>query len=248
VAALDGTGVRALLLDIEGTTTPVSFVYDGLFPYARTHVRDFLQRHVDEAAVRDDVAQLRKEYRTDESQGISLPGWDETSREAVVESATAYALTLMASDRKATGLKSLQGRIWQEGYESGALRGQVYPDVPPAFERWRRQGRTIAIFSSGSVLAQKQIFSTTPVGDLTRHIRAHFDTTVGPKREPSSYGRIAREMGFPAAEVLFLSDTPAELDAAREAGLGTVMCAREATPPASAHPVVRTFDPVCPDP
>jgi enolase-phosphatase E1 len=247
VAAKDGAGVRGLLLDIEGTTTPVSFVYDVLFPYARAHVHDFLRRHADEPTVRGDVAQLRNEHRTDQSQGIAVPAWDETSPDAVVESATAYALSLMASDRKATGLKSLQGRIWQGGFESGALRGQVYPDVPPAFERWRRQGRLLAVFSSGSVLAQKQIFSTTPEGDLTRHIHAHFDTNVGSKREASSYTRIARELGLQAAEVLFLSDTPAELDAARAAGLGTTLIARDREAGPSSHAAARTFDPVCPD-
>jgi enolase-phosphatase E1 len=162
VSSLGGDGVRGLLLDVEGTTTPVSFVYDVLFPYARAHVRDFLRRAVDHPAVRDDVAQLYKEHKTDKSQGIAVPEWDATSPDSVLESAVAYALFLMASDRKATGLKSLQGQIWREGYESGALRGQVYPDVPPAFARWRRQGRTIAVFSSGSVLAQKLLFPPRP--------------------------------------------------------------------------------------
>jgi enolase-phosphatase E1 len=247
VTASDGAGIRGLLVDIEGTTTPVSFVYDVLFPYARARVRDFLRLHAEEPAVREDVAQLRKEYRTDQGQGIAVPAWDETTPQAVVESAATYALALMASDRKATGLKSLQGRIWQEGYQSGELRGQVYADVLPAFERWRRQGRTIAVFSSGSIQAQKQIFSTTPEGDLTRHIRAHFDTTVGSKREAGSYARIARELGGQAAEVLFLSDTVAELDAAREAGLGTTLIARDREPGPTSHAVARTFDAVCPD-
>lgn len=248
MSSLVGDGVRGLLLDVEGTTTPVSFVYDVLFPYARAHVRDFLRRHIGDYALGDDLAQLYREYRTDKSQGIAVPEWDVTLPDAVLESAATYALFLMASDRKATGLKSLQGRIWQEGYDSGAIRGQVYPDVPPAFERWRRQGRTIAVFSSGSVLAQKLLFSTTPAGDLTGHIRAHFDTTVGSKREAASYGRIAREMGLAAGQVLFLSDTPAELDAARKAGLSTALCVREGGSAASSDAVVRTFDPVCPEP
>jgi enolase-phosphatase E1 len=247
VTTRGGEPVFAVLLDVEGTTTPVSFVYDMLFPYARAHVRRFLEDHWNDPPVREDVAQLRKEHRTDQSQGIAVPAWDESSPQALAESAATYALSLMASDRKATGLKSLQGRIWQAGYESGELRGQVYPDVPPAFERWRRQGRTIAVFSSGSVLAQKQIFSTTAEGDLTRHVGAYFDTTVGSKREASSYARIARELGLQAAAVLFLSDTPAELDAARAAGLGTTLVARESEPGPSSHPVARTFDPVCPD-
>jgi enolase-phosphatase E1 len=247
VASLGGDRVRGLLLDVEGTTTPVSFVYDVLFPYARAHVREFLRRAVDQPAVRDDVAQLYKEHKTDKSQGIAVPEWDATSPDSVLESAAAYALFLMAADRKATGLKSLQGQIWREGYASGAIRGQVYPDVPPAFARWQRQGRTIAVFSSGSVLAQRLLFSTTPAGDLTGHIRAHFDTSVGAKREAASYGRIVGEMGLVPEQVLFLSDTPAELDAARAAGLGTALCVREGDPPAApSHPVVRTFETVCP--
>lgn len=248
MASLGGDGVRGLLLDVEGTTTPVSFVYDVLFPYARAHVRDFLRRAADQPGIRDDVAQLYKEHKTDESQGVAVPAWDATRPESVLESAAAYALFLMAADRKATGLKSLQGRIWKEGYGSGALRGQVYPDVPPAFARWRRQGRAIAVFSSGSVLAQQLLFSTTPAGDLTRHIQAHFDTGVGSKREAASYGLIARKLGRAPEQVLFLSDTTAELDAARGSGLLTALCAREGEPPASSHAVVRTFDPVCPDP
>jgi enolase-phosphatase E1 len=241
-----GDGVRGLLLDVEGTTTPVSFVYEVLFPYARAHVRGFLERHLRDDGVRDDLAQLRKEHRTDESQGIAVPAWPEAP-DALLDSATAYALFLMEADRKATGLKSLQGRIWKEGYEAGSLRGQVYADVPPAFERWRRQGRTIAVFSSGSVLAQKLLFATTSAGDLTRHIQAHFDTAVGSKREATSYGLIARELGRAPGQLLFLSDTEAELDAARGAGLATALCVREGgAPAASAHPVVRTFETVCP--
>jgi enolase-phosphatase E1 len=127
------------------------------------------------------------------------------------------------------------------------LRGQVYPDVPAAFERWHRQGREVAIFSSGSVLAQKLLFATTPAGDLTPHIRAHFDTTTGSKRESKTYARIARELGLDPSRVLFVSDTPAELEAARGAGMAVAHCLREATAAASPYPVVRTFEAVCPE-
>jgi len=241
-----GEAVSAVLLDVEGTTTPVTFVYEVLFPYARARVRDFLQRHWEDPGVGEDVAQLRNEHRTDKSQGVDVPEWDDAPG-TTLESAVAYVLFLMDGDRKATGLKALQGRIWEEGYGSGAVHGEVYPDVPPAFARWERQGRTVAIFSSGSVLAQKLLFATTPAGDLTRHIRVYFDTTTGAKREAASYRRIARELGLEPARVLFLSDTAAELDAARGAGLGTALCVREGEPPAvPSHPVVRTFDTVCP--
>ncbi len=238
---LHGEGVRAILLDIEGTTTPIEFVSVVLFPYARARARDFL-RHGEEPAVREDLRRLREEQAADERAGSSPPPWRDT-----LDSAVAYVHFLMDRDRKSTGLKSLQGRIWEEGYRSGALRGEVFPDVPIAFERWRRQGRDIAIFSSGSVLAQKLLFASTPAGDLTRYIRAYFDTTTGPKREAQSYRRIARALGYESREVLFLSDVLAELDAAREAGMGTALCVRtgEAVA-ASPHAAVYTLDGVCP--
>ena len=125
----------------------------------------------------------------------------------------------MDRDRKSTALKSLQGRIWEAGYVSGELRSHLYPDVRPALERCRAQGRKIAIFSSGSVLAQRLLFAHTPDGDLTPLIDGFFDTTTGPKREPESYGRIAAALSVPPAAVLFVSDVAAELDAARAAGL-----------------------------
>ncbi len=150
----------------------------------------------------------------------------------------------MDQDRKSTGLKSLQGKIWEEGYRSGDLRGEVYPDVPPALERWRRQGIDVAIFSSGSVQAQRSLFGNSVAGDLTRFIRAYFDTTTGPKREPESYTRIAAALERLPSAVLFLSDIAAELDAAQDTGMQTGLCIRTPgqTPAAGAHPVIRAFD------
>jgi enolase-phosphatase E1 len=150
----------------------------------------------------------------------------------------------MDQDRKSTGLKSLQGKIWDEGYRSGELRGEVYADVPVAMERWRSQGTEIAIFSSGSVQAQRSLFSTTPAGDLTRFIKAYFDTTTGPKGAPESYTRIAAALGRQASRVLFLSDVTAELDAARAAGMQTGLCVRspDSVPPSGGHPVIHDFE------
>jgi enolase-phosphatase E1 len=150
----------------------------------------------------------------------------------------------MDQDRKSTGLKSLQGKIWEEGYRAGDLRGEVYPDVPPALERWRRQGIDVAIFSSGSVQAQRSLFTSTAAGDLTRFIRAYFDTTTGAKTAPDSYARIAAALQRSPSEVLFLSDVGAELDAARTAGMRTALCVRTpASPPSTvAHPVIHAFD------
>lgn len=151
----------------------------------------------------------------------------------------------MDRDRKSTALKSLQGKIWDEGYRSGELRGEVYPDVPPALERWRREGLDIAIFSSGSIQAQQLLFRSTPFGDLTRFMRAYFDTTTGPKTQPESYRRITAALGRDPRDVLFVSDVPAELDAAQRAGMQTRLCVRDPESPldaAGVHQVVRDFD------
>lgn len=234
--------MRALLLDIEGTTTPLTFVTRVLFPYAREHARAFLQAHAGDRDVQADVRALAAEHAADEGAGARPPAWSETT-----ESAVAYVHFLMDQDRKSTALKSLQGRMWAEGYARGALRGEVYGDVPRAFARWRDQGRTIAIFSSGSVLAQTLIFRHLPGGDLTPFLRAYFDTTTGPKREPRSYAAIAEALGVEPASVLFLSDVAEELDAARASGMQTALCVREGPPAAGTHPVIRTFDEACPE-
>jgi enolase-phosphatase E1 len=235
----------ALLLDIEGTTTPVDFVTRVLFPYARERVRDFLARRASE--VRDDLALLFSEHEADRRAGPSPPPWHDDSPAAVLDSAAVYVHWLMDRDRKSTALKSLQGRIWEEGYQSGDLRGRVYPDVPPALARWRAQGRDVAIFSSGSVLAQKLLFSRSEAGDLTPLVRAYFDTTTGAKRDAESYRRIARALGQAPEAVLFLSDVTAELDAARSAGMTTALCVREGpATTGAAHPVVSSFEQVLP--
>lgn len=240
----DPEHIRAVLLDIEGTTTPIDFVTRVLFPYARARVGEFLDRRARE--VRDDLARLSSEHQADERAGRSPPPWRGDSAAAVIDSAVAYVHWLMDRDRKSTALKALQGRIWEEGYEAGDLRGQVYPDVPRAFARWRAQGREIAIFSSGSVLAQKLLFSRSDAGDLTPCLRAYFDTNTGAKADAESYRKIARALGREPPAVLFLSDVAAELDAAGKAGTATGLCVRGEALASSSHPVVRSFDEVLP--
>ena len=232
--------IGAVLLDIEGTTTPIEFVHHTLFGYARARVNEFLERHWDDSDVRTDVARLREEHAADSAQASPpAPSWKDH-----VAGVVAYVHWLMDRDRKSTGLKSLQGKIWEEGYRSGELESEVYPDVLPALERWRGEGIDVAIFSSGSVQAQRSLFSHTAAGDLTRFIRAYFDTTTGPKTAPESYARIATSLECSPSEVLFVSDVAAELDAARMAGMRTGLCAREpgSAPSSGAHPVIRTFD------
>lgn len=239
---------RAVLLDIEGTTTPVEFVYEILFPFARSHVREFVEQHFNSEAVRADVEALREEHRADALKGNGPPAWGEDSASLLLASAVSYVHWLMDQDRKSRALKSLQGKIWEGGYRTGRLRGQVYADVPPAFERWKKQGRGIYIFSSGSVLAQKLIFAHTTEGNLTQYLNGYFDTTTGAKTSAASYQSIGKKIGAPAAEILFVSDVAAELDAARDAGMGTALCVRPGSrePEQSAHTVIHTFDEILP--
>jgi enolase-phosphatase E1 len=196
-------------------------------------VQEFLDRHAADHEVEADIALLRAEHVA------------ETSPPPMA-SVSAYVRWLMDHDRKSTGLKSLQGKIWEEGYRAGELRGEVYPDVPPALARWREHGRDIAIFSSGSVQAQRDLFATTTAGDLTRFIRAYFDTTTGPKGVANSYTSIAAALGRSPDTVLFLSDVAAELDAARTAGMQTALCVRttEMAVPSGEHQIIRMFDEV----
>jgi len=233
------SGGPALLLDIEGTTTPVTFVTDVLFPFARKRLREFLEAHAQEPPVAAQLEALEREH-AHEDQTDAPPRWNEGDR---IASACAYLEWLMDRDRKTTPLKALQGSIWEHGYRAGDLVAPVYDDVPPAYARWRAAKREIAIFSSGSVLAQKLLFAHTNAGDLTSFISAYFDTTTGPKKAPASYRKIAAAMGKPPEQVLFVSDIAGELDAAREAGMHTSLCARPGARDAlsSTHDRIRTF-------
>jgi enolase-phosphatase E1 len=226
---------RLVLLDIEGTTTPIDFVFRVLFPYARARVAAFLESHASQPDVIQDVAGLRAEHERDVVAGRKPPPWS--------DGAAAYARWLMDADRKLTALKALQGRIWESGFASGELVGQVYPDVPAALRRWTADGRKVAIFSSGSVLAQKQLFGHSDQGDLTPRLSGHFDTTTGAKADAASYRKIAQALGEPPDAGLFVSDVVAELDAARDAGFATALSVRNPPGPApNGHRAVSSFD------
>ncbi len=251
VALPDPARIRAILLDIEGTTTPIDFVHGTLFPFACARIESFILEHLSRDDVRDDLKALGQEHASERAQIPGLPPWHDDSAEGRGRSAIAYLYWLMDRDRKSTALKSLQGKIWEAGYRSGELRGQVYPDVAPAFARWRRQKRTIGIFSSGSVLAQKLLFAHSTAGDLAPFIGAYFDTTTGPKQDAESYHRIAQALGPAPDEIVFLSDAVAELDAARRAGMETALCVRSGHlgvrgPSVATHTIVRTLDEVLP--
>jgi enolase-phosphatase E1 len=227
---------RAVLLDVEGTTTPVDFVFETLFPFARGRMADYLAAHAREPETAADLEALRAEHARDRAAGLDVPPFE-------AEGGAAYARWLIDQDRKTTPLKSLQGRIWEEGYRGGLLRSAIYGDVPAALLRWTGRGARVAIFSSGSVLAQKLLFGHTVFGDLTGHLSGFFDTQTGPKREAESYRAITQALAIPPADTLFVSDIVAELDAARAASLGTALCVRRPPGPApNGHPVHASFD------
>ena len=224
--------MTTILTDIEGTTSSISFVKDVLFPYARRALPRFVHEHGHEAEVRrwlDQVALENGGLCQDAMIVETLQGW-------------------IDEDRKHTALKALQGMIWEAGYASADFTAPVYPDAVDALRGWHEAGHALAVYSSGSVPAQKLLFAHTDAGDLTGLFSAWFDTTVGGKREAGSYARIVRELGVAASQVMFLSDVVAELDAAREAGLGTVLVDRDTDYPqprtgeaAGGHPRVTGF-------
>jgi len=244
---IDEPLIRTILLDIEGTTTPVGFVYKTLFPYASRRVEFFLRQHFRDPELRSLIAELRAQHQRDERDGTQPPSWHDEAEDAQLHSSVAYVNWLMGRDSKCTPLKTLQGKIWQYGYERVELHGEVYPDVPPALTRWRKQGREISIYSSGSVLAQQLLFRSTAAGDLTEHISKFFDTRVGAKSESESYRKIAVELGRSPQEVLFISDARKEVEAAQGAGMPAILCLREGTVPDGTHQVIHDFDQVLPE-
>jgi 2,3-diketo-5-methylthio-1-phosphopentane phosphatase len=238
---------RLYLLDVEGTVAPMSLVTEQLFPYARTRFAEFLQRKRDDEAVRADLVLLAEENSADKSGGI--PRLGQVRDAAQVASprfrldAMVYLMWLMDRDRKSTALKSLQGKIWKSGFERGELKGTLFEDVPDAFKRWSAIGR-VAIYSSGSVEAQKLLFQYSIYGDLTPWIAGYFDTRTGAKMESASYTAIASAMNVAPDQTLFFSDSVRELDAAHEARCGTRLVVREGNAPVvdtHGHSVLESF-------
>ena len=206
--------IHSIITDIEGTTTPISFVHRTLFPYARERLSEFLARNPTHPALVD-VPEPKLE---------NLINW-------------------MDHDKKITSLKSIQGEIWRDGFKKGLLRGKVYADVPPALRNWSEAGQELFVFSSGSVDSQKLLFGHTPEGDLTLQFKAFFDTNIGPKKQSDSYRAILHAIGRKPGETLFLSDAEAELDAAAAAGLAVCQLVRleDKTHPSSRHQIAHNF-------
>jgi enolase-phosphatase E1 len=217
---------RAVLLDIEGTVTPISFVHEVLFPFARNHVREFLVQHLKRPEVQTDVTALVREHAADAERSEQTRPIDAESIDSIID----YVNWLIERDRKSPALKSLQGKIWEEGYRDGSLKAPLFDDVVPNLQRLRANNFQVAIFSSGSILAQKLLFAHTRTGDHTDLIDAYFDTGVGSKMEAGSYRRIAHELDLEAEAIVFVSDVVNELKAAREAGMKAILCVRPGNP------------------
>jgi len=214
---------KLYLLDVEGTIAPLTLTTEVLFPYARKRFSAFLREHFGDDAIRRDLSALATERMAETDS--DAPRCCGDGQESL-----AYLFWLMDRDRKSTALKSLQGKIWKEGFESGELKGTLFEDVPPALARWAGQGK-VAIYSSGSVEAQKLFFRHSSAGDLTGLVCGYFDTRTGIKTEPASYAAIAEAMNVEPGASLFFSDAIKELDAARKAGLQTRLVVRPGNPP-----------------
>lgn len=221
--------IQFVLMDVEGTTTSIDFVHQTLFPYAAEHLRGFVHTHQEEEQVKQVLAEVQSTI------------WEEEGQEAGLEDSIDQLLDWIRKDRKHPALKRLQGYIWKDGYQTGAYQGHVYPDVVPAWKVWLAEGRRLGIYSSGSVEAQKLLFAHSIEGDLTPFLSAHFDTGVGHKKEVTSYQTIATELDLSPRQIGFLSDVPAELDAARDAGMLTCHVVRPGTPGGDSHPEVPDF-------
>ena len=214
---------KGILLDIEGTTSSVSFVYDEMFPFVRRELHSFLSSQWNDVDV-----QLACEQIASDAGHESVASWcgDSAGESDQMAMVANEVIRLMDADVKATGLKSLQGLIWRSGFESGELQAHLYDDVPAALERWNAAGRDVRIYSSGSVKAQLLFFGHTIHGDMLGHFNGHYDTMIGSKKEAASYREISKAYGLDPVDILFLSDVPAELDAARSAGMKTGLCVR----------------------
>ena len=219
--------IKAIVTDIEGTTSSLAFVKDVLFPYARAHLGDFVRTH----GAEPEVAKLLEAVA------------DEAGRPLSGTETIAQLERWMAEDRKITPLKTLQGLIWEQGYGKGELKGHVYADAVKNLRRWKNLGIALYVYSSGSVHAQKLLFGYSQYGDLTKVFSSYFDTTVGMKREAASYRKIVAALGLPAQNILFLSDIKEELDAAAAAGMQTGWLVRHgALPTDASHIVASNFD------
>lgn len=219
--------IKAVVTDIEGTTTPPAFVKEVLFPYARANLADYIRRHADEPKIKGLLDDVCKEAGAELDTGQLI----------------AQLIQWLDDDKKVTPLKSLQGLIWETGYQKGDFKGPIYPDAAANLKAWKTNGLDLYSYSSGSVQAQKLLFEHSEYGDLTPLFSGYFDTRTGAKKDPASYCKIAQQLELSPEQILFLSDSTEELDAAQAAGFATICLARDgAHDPQAEHRQVNSFD------
>jgi enolase-phosphatase E1 len=226
--------IKAVLCDIEGTTSSISFVHQTLFPIAYREMDSFVRMNWKSGVIREELEEVKTE----------IAGTGMNPSDVPVDKVIDTLRNWIRSDRKHSALKSIQGKIWRYSFEAGHIKGHVYPDVPVNFKKWKEEGLLICIFSSGSVEAQKLLFQYSEAGDLTPYISLYFDTTTGKKKDPSSYLLICARLAMEPQDIRFLSDTVEELDAAQIAGMQTFQLVREETAIVGSHPIASTFDEV----
>ena len=230
--------VRGVLLDIEGTTSSISFVHDVMFPFVRERLESFLSTNMNRADVKAACDQIARDAGQH-----SVAQWSSATNDTEAELVIAEVHRLMDGDVKATGLKALQGLIWADGFHDGRLRSHVYPEVISQIKSWRDSGLDVRIYSSGSIAAQKLFFGHVDgVGDCLNLFSGHYDTTVGSKKESISYQRIAADWALLPEEIVFVSDIEAELVAASEADLQVVASIRPGNAPLSSDSKFRSIE------
>ena len=222
--------IRAIVLDIEGTTCPVNFVSQTLFPFAQKNIKAALRQRSNNIEIDALVHEAITEWRSDLDLTSQTMLRQTRQKPPSTEEVEEYLQHLIRSDRKSTALKQLQGIIWEKGYSSGELRSPLFSDVRPQLDAWKRNGISLAVYSSGSIQAQKLLYAHTHEGDITDRFCHWFDTRTGHKLNQQSYKIIAQKLGVQSNQALFISDHPGECDAAQQSGMNTVFCIREGNP------------------
>ena len=239
--------ISHILLDVEGTTCPVSFVTETLFPYAKSELKSFLDRQRNNPLIDQLIDNANDEWIQDNSEDSTrLRHQSEKEQQVKHLKIEPYLQLLMKTDKKSTTLKDIQGKIWKEGYTTGRISSELFEDAHANLKRWHKQGYRLSVYSSGSVEAQHLLYKYTNKGDIKYLFSYWFDTHIGDKKEPSSYTEIASVMGCKTQNILFISDNSDECDAARRAGLGTLYSMRDGNPQQEPrnHPVISHLEEV----
>ena len=220
-----------LLLDIEGTTCPVSFVSDVLFPFAKQELSHYIKQHWDESPHKKPIQAAKKEWLDDQSPESMKIKQQVAKRETEeMDGLIQYLKHLISIDKKSTALKDLQGKIWEHGYSIGELKSQLFPESSECLRKWHEQGLTLSVYSSGSIQAQKLLYRHSPAGDLEKLFSHWFDTHTGPKKSTESYTKIAEQLQSSPNKIWFVSDNGDECNSARLAGMHTLFSLREGNP------------------